>query len=297
MGDVAANRFLVVEDDRLLGRALARMMRPYGEAAVAGTVCGARRLLAAPVAWTGFVVDIALPDGSGFEVLGDARTAFPHAPAVVLTGRVDRDAANAAYDLGATYMVKPVALDRLRRFLQEATLLDSGPGGARRRPLPRPPLPPPPASEERVSPWGEAARLPDLLEKRIAELRELLARRPDARTRYAIGATVAEIKSRPGQYGAGAVAVVAVALGEDVPSLYRHATVAERWSAKEVEELLDRRGRDGKGLSWSHLVALGTVSGAAARAGLVERTLAEGLSVRELSALAVERTPGARGAQ
>jgi DNA-binding response OmpR family regulator len=264
--------FLVVEDDCTLGRVLARMVRPFGEAAVAGNVCAARHLLEAPVAWTAFVIDVGLPDGSGLDVLVDARTAFPRAPAMVLAGQNEGTDVDSAHQLRADYVIKPVEEARLRRFLLAAASLAKQ-GGAR-------------ADGPAAAPPSSRGRARETLGSRIADLRKLFARRPDARTRYAIGATLAEIKSRPEQYGAGSVAAVAAALREDVPSLYRHAAVAERWTAAEVDELLERRGPNGKGLSWSHLVTLGAVPGAAARAGLVERALAEGLSVRALNGLA-----------
>jgi hypothetical protein len=79
-----------------------------------------------------------------------------------------------------------------------------------------------------------------------------------------------------------------LALGEDVPSLYRHAAVAERLGATEVEDLLSRRGPRGQALSWSHLVVLGSVRSQAVRESLVRRVFAEGLSVRALTAAAGE---------
>jgi DNA-binding NarL/FixJ family response regulator len=281
VGD-AGRCFLVVEDDCTVGRVLARMVRPYGEAAVAGNVCAARHLLRASVAWAAFVIDIGLPDGSGLDVLVDARAIFPRAPAMVLAGRGEGREIDTARRLHADYAVKPVEEGRLRRFLLAAT--SPRPEDARRADGTVPSSGPPPSSR---------GRGPDTLGTRIADLRRLFARRPDARTRYAIGATIAEIKARPAQYGSGRIALVAAALREDVPSLYRHAAVAERWSAGEVEELLERKGADGKGLSWSHLVALGAVTGAVVRAGLVERALAEGLSMRALSRLANASAPPA----
>jgi ActR/RegA family two-component response regulator len=62
-------RFLVVDDDASVGRHLARIVRPFGEAVVAGSVSGAMALLEAHVAWRGFFVDLGLPDGSGLDVV------------------------------------------------------------------------------------------------------------------------------------------------------------------------------------------------------------------------------------
>jgi hypothetical protein len=47
-------------------------------------------------------------------------------------------------------------------------------------------------------------------------------------TRHAIGTLVADLKARPEAYGTAAVATAAQAVGEDIPTLYRYACVAER---------------------------------------------------------------------
>ncbi|HTQ44921.1 MAG TPA: hypothetical protein VMI75_19310, partial [Polyangiaceae bacterium] len=88
-----------------------------------------------------------------------------------------------------------------------------------------------------------------------------------------------ELKSHPETYGDGAVSVAAVTIGEDLPGLYRFASVAERWSARQVTSLLA-----GKGLSWSHLVALARVESRPVRERFLRRIRREGLTLRQLVA-------------
>jgi two-component system response regulator DevR len=59
-----------------------------------------------------------LPDGSGLDFLRLVRAANPRVPALVLTGVIDHDVANAAFDLRAQYLVKPATPVQIRDFLQ-----------------------------------------------------------------------------------------------------------------------------------------------------------------------------------
>jgi DNA-binding response OmpR family regulator len=263
--------FLVVEDDDAVARALTRIVRFYGEVALATTAGDARRLLEQAGPWKAFVLDVGLPDGSGLDLLADVREAFPSTPALVLTGRTEASAINAAFDLDAHYAVKPIEESRVRRFLDVAT----APATAADRVLAEPaPL------DDGAGAWSS-----DPLQRSIERLRRLLSQAPDPLTRHAIGTAIADMKARPAEYGAGAVAAAAVALGEDVPTLYRYAGVAERWSACELGAILARKGCDGRPLSWSHLVVLAAVPSASARERLMERALSGMLSVRELTVL------------
>jgi CheY-like chemotaxis protein len=261
LDDAGSARFLVVEDDAIVRRALARIVRPFGEAALAASVGEARRILSTPRAWRGFVIDIHLPDGSGLHLLEDARVSFPDTPAIVLTGSLEGDAINAAYDLGAAYLVKPVAVPRIQKFLEAASSCGAG----------------------NKSPRYPAGSIPETFRGCVEQLQALFSGRQDVPTRYAIGATIAAIKARPHLFGAGAILAVARALDEDLPSLYRHAAVAEQWTPVEMEALMRQKGQDGRSLSWSHLAILGSVTDREARARLVTRAIDERLSVRELS--------------
>jgi DNA-binding NarL/FixJ family response regulator len=110
-------RYLVVEDEELVQQAMRRLLGPYGEVVLASTVREASRLLASHRRWGAFFIDVGLPDGSGIDVLARARADHPATPAMVLTGCTDPDAINAAFDLDAEFVVKPVRQQRLAHFL------------------------------------------------------------------------------------------------------------------------------------------------------------------------------------
>ena len=52
-------------------------------------------------------------------MLGHARRAHPVTPAMLLTGYIDSAVVNAAYDLNAMCVAKPVESERIDRFLRE----------------------------------------------------------------------------------------------------------------------------------------------------------------------------------
>jgi DNA-binding NarL/FixJ family response regulator len=118
---MGAGRFLVLEDEATVVSGLARLIRPFGDAFPALTIRQADSLLAEGIPWTALILDCRLPDGSGLDVLARARTWYPVVPAMVLTGHNDDVVANAAYDLNADYVVKPVKGERLVRFLTRAS--------------------------------------------------------------------------------------------------------------------------------------------------------------------------------
>jgi len=134
-------------------------------------------MLSRPGTWTGFVLDVGLPDGSGLDLLADARTKFPATPALVLTGRTEASSINAAFDLNADYVVKPIAEARVRHFLDVARH---------------------PARARRAAPSRGAAPSAgsDPLQRCIEHLRVLLSQPADPLTRHAIGAAIADIKAR-----------------------------------------------------------------------------------------------------
>lgn len=252
-----------MDDDPAVGAGFQRALRKYGQVIAVTTVAQARDQVQRERSWHAFLVDLQLPDGSGLDLIAELRRGWPLTPALLLTGHVDGGVANAAYDLGADVLGKPVDMGRIGRFIEKALSFDYA---KHARPV-------------------EAAPVAE----QIARLRSLLARRPvDVRTRCEIGAVVAELKSRPERYGVNAVATVASAVGEDVPSLYRHARVVERWGARELEVLIARRSTAGRALSWSHLVALSAVERPDRRAAWTERALREDLTLRQFEA-ALER--------
>lgn len=107
----------------------------------------------------------------------------------------------------------------------------------------------------------------------------------EVRTRYQIGQIISELKRAENKYGANAVERVAKPLGRPASTLYRYSLVAERWSLDRLGTVLGRRNTLGQPLSWSHFVVLASVDGSTQRKTLLERTLSESLSARQLRLL------------
>jgi DNA-binding NarL/FixJ family response regulator len=118
-------RFLVVEDDPAVRRALARIIRSYGDPVSVSTVREGSALVADGSRWSGMFIDVGLPDGSGLDVLAWARASHNRAPAMVLTAWTEAETINAAFDMRAHYVVKPFAVERIKRFLADATSVAS----------------------------------------------------------------------------------------------------------------------------------------------------------------------------
>jgi len=120
--DAAAERapaILVVEDDDLVGRALARLLRAFGEVEVVRGASQARAALGRR-RWGGMLVDVGLPDGDGLELAREALEQRRAAEVLVLSGHVDRDRLRRAHALGVGYLVKPALEEDLRLFAHRA---------------------------------------------------------------------------------------------------------------------------------------------------------------------------------
>ncbi len=115
-------RFLVVEDDESVAReAIVPLLRPFGESTVVGDFQeGKRQLDGSKGEWTGVVLDVRLPGGSGLALLRVARPRWPLMPIMLITGFNEDKAANAAFDLRAEYVIKPIKPQRIRRFARDA---------------------------------------------------------------------------------------------------------------------------------------------------------------------------------
>lgn len=111
--------FLIVEDEPLLGLALSRAFAPYGRVVVAPTLVEASRVLDEQ-RFAGLIVDVKLPDGSGFDLLAHARERVPEMEVLVLSGQVDAARLSKAFALGVTYLVKPASGAHLRQFAMRA---------------------------------------------------------------------------------------------------------------------------------------------------------------------------------
>lgn len=111
--------FLVIEDEPAIARTLVRSLKPFGEGCVASTVAEGVRAMEAQHDWTALIIDVRLPDGSGFEILERARAIYGRLPALIMTGSYDADTANRAYDLGAPIVCKPFGRERIEAFVRD----------------------------------------------------------------------------------------------------------------------------------------------------------------------------------
>jgi phosphoserine phosphatase RsbU/P len=111
---VDGQRLLIVEDEQALAKAMARTMKSRGfQADVALTGAEARQLFNA-VEYGLVLMDIRLPDESGYGLLDELNKKSPRPAVVMISGVDDPELGRAAVDHGAYgYYVKPVGATEL----------------------------------------------------------------------------------------------------------------------------------------------------------------------------------------
>ncbi|WEK40022.1 MAG: response regulator transcription factor [Candidatus Brevundimonas colombiensis] len=103
-------RILLVEDDTPLRRGLAASLKALGHAVDAAPDGKTAVEFARDHAYALIILDIGLPDVSGFDVLRDLRRGGSRTPILILTARDTVDDRVAGLDLGADdYLLKPFA--------------------------------------------------------------------------------------------------------------------------------------------------------------------------------------------
>jgi DNA-binding NtrC family response regulator len=106
-------RILIVDDDRSIRRTLEKFLG--GEGFDVTTAQDAPGAIASAMGTDLMLLDLGLPGGSGFDVLGALQNRSDAPTIVVVTARDDMQSTVKAIQLGAyEYMVKPVDIDRLR---------------------------------------------------------------------------------------------------------------------------------------------------------------------------------------
>ena len=107
---------LVVDDEPHIGLLLRPHLEQKGyRVSLARNLAEARTLLAAPAAVDVLLLDLHLPDGSGFDLLRQLR-AEPHyraLPVLVLTGEGEDRVLGAVRDLDAALLTKPFSPTKL----------------------------------------------------------------------------------------------------------------------------------------------------------------------------------------
>jgi DNA-binding NarL/FixJ family response regulator len=107
---------LLVENELQTARSFSRWIAAKGwEIQTARDVASAWAALSS--SFRGLVVDLSLPDGSGFDVIARARESQPDLPVLIVTGCVDSSAINRAQRLRAEYACKPDVAENVRAFL------------------------------------------------------------------------------------------------------------------------------------------------------------------------------------
>jgi sigma-B regulation protein RsbU (phosphoserine phosphatase) len=109
-----AERVLVVDDDEPLAKVMARVLRSRGlECDVAFSGAEARRLIEAQD-YAVALLDVRLPDESGYGFLEEMRSTHPDTAIVMISGVDDPELGKAALEHGAyAYHVKPVGATQL----------------------------------------------------------------------------------------------------------------------------------------------------------------------------------------
>jgi len=113
-GPAGIERVLVVDDDEPLAKVMARVLRSRGfECDVALTGAEARRLLETKD-YAVALLDVRLPDESGYGLLEEMRATRPNTAVVMISGVDDPELGKAALEQGAfAYHVKPVGATQL----------------------------------------------------------------------------------------------------------------------------------------------------------------------------------------
>jgi phosphoserine phosphatase RsbU/P len=113
-GSPGSERVLVVDDDEPLARVMARILRSRGfECDVALTGSEARRMVEVKD-YAVALLDVRLPDESGYGLLEELRATRPNIAVVMISGVDDPELGRAALDHGAfAYHVKPVGATQL----------------------------------------------------------------------------------------------------------------------------------------------------------------------------------------
>ena len=112
-------RILLVEDDAVLGRVMLRSLQDAGHRVDAAATLGAARHFWQVQPYDAVLLDLNLPDGSGLDVLREARARHDRTPVLVLTARNRTEQRIAGLDAGADdYLGKPFDLAEVEARLR-----------------------------------------------------------------------------------------------------------------------------------------------------------------------------------
>lgn len=114
-------RILVLEDDLALSAGLCFELDSAGYATVAAYNCAKARYLLEQETFSLALLDVNLPDGSGFDLCREIKARYPALPVIFLTANDLEQDVLAGFDLGAEdYVTKPFRIPILLRRMEVA---------------------------------------------------------------------------------------------------------------------------------------------------------------------------------
>ena len=121
MEEVEPGRVLVVDDEPVVSSMVCDVLATVGYV-VASAASGAKALNLVPTFNPSVVLlDLAMPEMSGMEVLQHLRREYPHIPVVILSGNQDAEVKRRALEAGAfDYLTKPFSLALMRAAVRAA---------------------------------------------------------------------------------------------------------------------------------------------------------------------------------
>jgi len=99
---------LIVEDDLVVAREIARVYEDRWPVRPAFNLAAARALVGGANRFAGAILDVRLPDGLGTDLIGTLRAAQPCLRILVLTAFNDKSIVNLVHRSGAEYAEKPI---------------------------------------------------------------------------------------------------------------------------------------------------------------------------------------------
>lgn len=120
-GGTWMERILVLEDDLALSAGLCFELDSAGYATVAAYNCAKARYLLEQETFSLALLDVNLPDGSGFDLCREIKARYPALPVIFLTANdLETDVLN-GFDMGAEdYVTKPFNMQILLRRVEVA---------------------------------------------------------------------------------------------------------------------------------------------------------------------------------
>ena len=112
-------KILIVEDDLALSAGLCFALDEAGYCSVAAYTCEAARRFWQDDSFHLAILDVRIPDGSGFDLCREMKASAPERPVIFLTANdLERDELN-GFDLGADdYITKPFRIQVLKRRVE-----------------------------------------------------------------------------------------------------------------------------------------------------------------------------------